>query len=126
MRDYESSTYGETPSSAHSRSGSGAAEVALLRPASPRLADDAALQHLWISLQQRSWRSLAVLSASADIASLDVAHALARIAWSYTGQPVCIFDMRDASLRLLERRMREMASQLHGGERVFVALRPLS
>ena len=100
--------------------------LVVLGPAVPDVGDDIRLQQLWISLQQRSWRSLAVLGAAEGIATLDAAKALARCAWWYTGQPSCVFDMRDLTLRLLENQIRDMAaSQLRGGERVFVALRSL-
>ena len=99
------------------------ANLALRPPKGPNALDEVSLQQLWISLQQKPWRSLAVIAADKGIATLDVANALASIAWSYTGNPTCVFDMRDVSLRLLEHQMREMASQLRGGERVFVALR---
>jgi hypothetical protein len=87
------------------------------------LADDPKTQQLWIALQQRSWRSLAVVAASKGIGTLKVANDLAKIAWWYTGQPTCVFDMRDLSLRLLDHQLRDMGGQLKGGERVFIALR---
>jgi hypothetical protein len=90
------------------------------------LADDVRMQHLWLGLERRPWRSLAIVSASKGVATLAAAHSLAKIAWWYTGAPTCVFDMRDLSLRLLEHQLRDMASQLHGGERVFIALRSTS
>ncbi len=84
------------------------------------------MQLLWLSLQKRPWRSLAVMSAGGGIDTLAVADALAKVAWQYTGQPSCVFDMRELSLRLLEHQIRDMAAQLQGGERVFVALRSMS
>jgi hypothetical protein len=89
----------------------------------PPLADDPKTQSLWIALQRRPWRSLAVVAASKGIGTLKVANDLAKIAWWYTGQPTCVFDMRDLSLRLLEHQLRDMGGQLKGGERVFIALR---
>ena len=102
--------------------------TALVRraPEVPALGDDVRLQLLWLGLQQRSWRSLAVIAASEGIETLTVADTLAKIAWAYTGQPTCVFDMRDLNLRLLEHQIRDMAAQLQGGERVFVALRSIS
>jgi len=87
------------------------------------LADDPKTQQLWLALQQRPWRSLAVVAASKGIGTLKVANDLAKIAWWYTGQPTCVFDMRDLSLRLLDHQLRDMGGQLKGGERVFIALR---
>jgi hypothetical protein len=95
-------------------------------PDVPSLGDDVRLQLLWLGLQQRSWRSLAVMAASEGIETLTVADTLAKIAWAYTGQPTCVFDMRDLNLRLLEHQIRDMAAQLQGGERVFVALRSIN
>ena len=89
----------------------------------PSLGDEVGLQTLWLSLQRRTWQSLAVLAASKGVPTLEAANALARIGWWYTGQPSCVFDMRDLSLRLLEHQIRNMGAQLQGGERVFVALR---
>lgn len=92
----------------------------------PDVADDVQLQQLWLSISQHSWQSLAVLGVDKNISTIDVANLLAHLAWCYTGQPSCVLDMRDLSLRLLELQIREMGAQLQGGERVFVALRSLS
>jgi hypothetical protein len=101
--------------------------AALVRraPDVPAFGDDVRLQLLWLALQQRSWRSLAVMAAGEGIETLSVADTLAKVAWAYTGQPTCVFDMRDLNLRLLEHQIRDMAAQLQGGERVFVALRSM-
>jgi hypothetical protein len=90
------------------------------------LADDLRMQQLWLALQKRQWRSLAVISANKGVDSLAAANRLAKIAWWYTGVPTCVFDMRDLSLRLLEHQLRDMAAQLQGGERIFIALRSTS
>src|ERR1700757_2031390 len=89
-----------------------------VRPLSAPLADDVRSQQLWLSLQQRPWRSLAVVSAGKGIATLAVANNLAKIAWWYSGQPTCVFDMRDLSLRLLDHQLRDMGSQVGNAERV--------
>jgi len=92
----------------------------------PNLEDEVSLQTLWLSLARRTWRSLALLGAHRGTPTLAAANSLAQIAWWYTGQPSCVFDMRDVSLRLLDDEVRGMSAQLRGGERVFVALRSLS
>lgn len=92
-------------------------------PPSDLLIDDVRLQSLWLSLQQRKWRSLALVSATRGTGTLAAANDLAKIAWWYTGQPTAVFDMRDLSLRLLDHQLRDMASQVEGAERVFIALR---
>jgi hypothetical protein len=98
----------------------------VLRERAPVLGDELSLQSLWLSLARRSWRSLAVLGASNETPTLAAANSLAEIAWWYTGQPSCVFDMRDVSLRVLDHQVREMSAQLRGEERVFVALRSLT
>ncbi len=100
--------------------------IVVAPPQRSPLADDVRMQHLWLGLEKRPWRSLAVVSASKGVATLSAANSLAKIAWWYTGVPTCVFDMRDLSLRLLEHQLRDMASQLHGGERIFIALRSTS
>src|SRR5262249_32414390 len=79
-----------------------------------------------LSLRRRPWRSLAVVSASKGIATLALSNTLAKMAWWYTGEPTCVFDMRDLSLRLVEYQLRDMASQLEHAKRVFIALRSTS
>jgi hypothetical protein len=108
-----------------SQAANGAALI--VRPArESRLADDLDMQQLWVALQKKSWRSLALVSASKGVATLPAANDLAKIAWWYTGVPTCVLDMRDLSLRLLEHQLRDMGSQLQGGERIFIALRSSS
>jgi hypothetical protein len=85
--------------------------------------DEVGLQSLWLSLQRRSWQSLAIVAAAKGVPTLETANSLARISWSFTGQPATVFDLQDLSLRLLEHQTRDMAEQLRGGERIFVALR---
>jgi hypothetical protein len=92
----------------------------------PARNEDVRLQHLWLSLLPHSWRSLAVLGASSGVPTIEVANSLAHIAWTYTGQPCVVFDMRDLTLRGLEQQVRDMGAQLRGGERVFIALRSLA
>jgi hypothetical protein len=101
-------------------------EALVVRDPNRPLTDDVKMQDLWLSLQKRSWRTLAVVGASKGIDTLKVANDLAKIAWWYTGQPSAVFDMRDLSLRLLEHQLREMTTDLTGGERVFIALRSTS
>jgi hypothetical protein len=100
--------------------------IVVAPPRRSPLADDVRMQHLWLGLEKKPWRSLAVVSASKGVETLSAANSLAKIAWWYTGVPTCVFDMRDLSLRLLEHQLRDMASQLHGGERIFIALRSTS
>jgi hypothetical protein len=97
-----------------------------VHPQSLTMGDEVGMEALWLSLQRRPWQSLAVLAASKGVATLEAANSLARMGWWFTGQPTCVFDMRDLSLRLLEGQIRNIGAQLQGGERAFVALRSLT
>jgi Mrp family chromosome partitioning ATPase len=88
--------------------------------------DDVGLQKLWLATQKRQWRSLAVVAGSKGVPTLEVADTLAKIAWWYRGQPTCVVDLRDLSLRLVEHQLQEIASQTQHGERVIIALRSVA
>jgi hypothetical protein len=85
--------------------------------------DNVKLQKLWLAMQRREWRSLAVVAGSSGISTIEIADMLAKIAWWYRGQPTCVVDLRDLSLRLVEHQLQEIASQTTHGERVIIALR---
>ena len=97
-----------------------------LRPEAPKVWEDVRLQRLWLATQRREWQSLAILPASKSVETLPIAETLAQIAWCYRGQPACVFDLRDLSLRLAEYQIREIRSQAEAGARVLVALRSLA
>jgi hypothetical protein len=92
----------------------------------PRYWEDVRLQKLWLATQRREWRSLAVIAASKTVDTLPIAEMLAQIAWCYRGQPSCVFDLRDLSLRLAEYQVREAQAQVEAGTRVLVALRSVA
>jgi hypothetical protein len=64
-----------------------------------------------------------VVAASPNVATLDAATFLAKIAWRYSGEPTSVFDLRDVSLRLLEHQANDVRARVALGDRVFVALR---
>ncbi|MGA2449615.1 MAG: hypothetical protein ABTD50_13105 [Polyangiaceae bacterium] len=88
----------------------------------PTLATDVRLQQLWIAAQQRTWRSIAVVSSGPNVPTLEAAHMLARIAWWYAGEPTAVIDLRFLSLRLLNHQIADIRQQVALGDRVFVAL----
>ncbi len=88
-----------------------------------RLSEDIRLQKLWLALQRRPWRTLAVLAASEPSDTMDIAELLAQIAWWYRGEPTNVLDLRDISLRLAEYQMQEAQAQAESGVRVLVGLR---
>jgi hypothetical protein len=87
---------------------------------------DVGLQELWLATQRRAWRSLAVVSASAGLPTIDSANKLAQLAWRYNGESTCVFDLFDVSLRIVEHQLREIHEQVLAGHRVFVALRSVA
>jgi hypothetical protein len=93
-------------------------------PDTPNVWDEVRFQKLWLSIQRRRWRSLAVIAASKSVDTLRVAELLAKLAWRYRGKPSCVFDLRDLSLRLVEYHQQEMKIQAEAGVCVLIALRP--
>jgi hypothetical protein len=100
--------------------------LAVVGSAVPNVWEDARLQTLWLATQRREWRSLAVIAADAGVETLKISEMLAQIAWAYRGQPSCVFDFRDLSLRLADYQMREVREQVEVGVRAILALRSTS
>ncbi len=94
-------------------------------PDAPNAWDDLILQQLWLATQRREWRSLALVGASKSVDTLWIAELLAKLAWWYRGQPSCVFDLRDLSLRLVEYHQNEVTAQVGSGNCVIVALRSI-
>jgi hypothetical protein len=97
--------------------------LALREGAAPQALDDVRLQKLWLATQRRKWRSLAIVAGSKMVDTLVVAETLAKIAWWYRGEPSCVFDLRDLSLRLVEYQVNEVRAQTEAGAVVVIALR---
>jgi hypothetical protein len=87
--------------------------------------DDFRLQKLWLGVEKREWRSIAVLGASRALETMQVAELLAQLAWRYRGQPSQVLDLRDLSMRLIDYQVREMREQIDAGTRLIVALRSI-
>jgi len=102
------------------------AALVVAAPPTPNVWEDARLQKLWLATQRREWRSLAVIGAGEGVETLKVSEMLAQIAWAYRGQPSCVFDLRDLSLRLADYQMREVQTQVEAGVRALLALRSTS
>ena len=66
-----------------------------------------------------------MLAASKSVETLQIAELLAQLAWRYQGQPSCVCDLRDLSLRLVEYQVRELQSQVDSGTRVLISLRSI-
>lgn len=100
--------------------------LASLRPQDvSQLWDDFRLQKLWLGVEKREWRSLAVLGASEAVETIQIAELLAQLAWRYRGQPSGVCDLRDLSMRLIDYQVQEMHAQINAGTRLVVALRSM-
>jgi hypothetical protein len=85
-----------------------------------------ASQLLWLAIQQRPWRTLAVVGASPGVATFEIANMLAKLAWWYRGQPSSVADFRDLSLRLVDHQLRDVAAQVnHHPITIVIALRSI-
>jgi hypothetical protein len=87
--------------------------------------DDVRLQRLWLGIERREWRSLAVLGASSSVETIHLAELIAQLAWRYRGQPSGVCDLRDLSMRLIDYQVQEMRDQVDGGMRLVVSLRSI-
>jgi hypothetical protein len=102
-----------------------AALVPVLRPNVTNIWDDVRLQKLWLGVEKRGWRSLAVLAANQSVETIQLAELLAQLAWRYRGQPSAVCDLRDLSMRLIDYQVREMRAQVESGVRLVVSLRSI-
>jgi hypothetical protein len=87
--------------------------------------DDIGLQRLWLGVERREWRSLAIIGASQGLETIHLAELFAQLAWRYRGQPSSVCDLRDLSMRLIDYQVREMHAQLDEGLRLVVSLRSI-
>jgi hypothetical protein len=97
--------------------------VALRTPELTNVWDDVRLQKLWLGIDRREWRSLAVLGASRLVETIQLAELLAQLAWRYRGRPSAVCDLRDLSMRLIDYQVQELRAQVEAGTRLVVALR---
>jgi hypothetical protein len=88
--------------------------------------DDVDLQKLWIALQRKAWRVLAVVPATRELSSLAAANVIADVAWRYRGEPTTVLDLREVGLRLVDYQQKEIAAQVEQGNAVIVALASIS
>lgn len=66
------------------------------------MTDELELQNLWVALQKKAWRVLAVVAATPEGASLEVATALVDLARDEAGENATVLDLRDVKLRFVE------------------------
>jgi hypothetical protein len=85
-------------------------------------------QRLWLAVENRQWRSLALIPAG-DGASVDfsliVAVTLSRTGMVHLGRPVQVADATQVPLAQLSRFLAEVQRLSNEGERLLVALPPI-
>ena len=91
----------------------------------PGIWADLRLQRLWLSVERREWRSLAIIAASKSLETVQLAEMIAQLAWRYRGQPSSVCDLRDLSIRLIDYEVQGMRAQIESGARLVVALRSI-
>ena len=87
--------------------------------------DDVALQRLWMALQERTWRTAAIVSATRHASTLEMANTLAELCWTLRGESTTALDVRNTSLKLLEQHRRNLDEYVKKGVCVVLALPPL-
>jgi hypothetical protein len=99
--------------------------VAVPANGSANVWDDLRLQKLWLAMERRPWRSLAILGAGKGVQTIQLAELIAQLAWRYRGQPSSVCDLRDLSMRLIDYQVEEMRLQVQSGTRLVVALQSI-
>jgi hypothetical protein len=80
-------------------------------------------QKIWLSIQGRDWRSLAIVPAGRGLSTLQVAQALVDVGWQHRGLPIGLADLRNVTLPYIDAVIDEVRAHVYGGERVLIALR---
>ena len=62
------------------------------------------------------------MPATRQIESLDIASAIAEVAWQYRGEPTVVLDLREITMRLVDYHRKEIDEHVQKGENVIVAL----
>jgi hypothetical protein len=80
-------------------------------------------QKIWLAIQAKDWRSLAIVPANRGLSTLDLAQALVDVGWQHRGLPIGLADLRNVTLPYIDSVIDEVRSHIFGGERVLIALR---
>lgn len=117
---HESRSISDRPSGPHSQS------TALARP--PEAWRDPSWQRLWLAIEPRPWRSLALIPAGEGgepSLTLGVAVTLARTGMVHLQSPIHVADATQVPLAQLTGFMQEVRHCAADNERILVALPPL-
>jgi hypothetical protein len=84
--------------------------------------DDVSLQRMWMALQKRSWRTVAIVPLTRHASTLEVANTLAELCWTCRGESAVALDMRGTGLRLLDQHKKHIEEHVKKGSSVVLAL----
>jgi len=87
--------------------------------------NDPSWQRIWLAIQSKEWRSLAIVPASRGLATLEVAQALVDVGWQHRGLPIGLADLRNVTLPYIDSVIDEVRAHVFSGERVLIALRSI-
>jgi hypothetical protein len=85
--------------------------------------NDPAWQKIWLSIQGKDWRSLAIVPGNQGLSTLELAQALVDVGWQHRGLPIGLADLRNVTLPFIDSVIDEVRGHIYSGERVLIALR---
>ena len=74
-------------------------------------------RRIWLAIQGKEWRSLAIVPASRGLATLEVAQALVDVGWQHRGLPIGLADLRNVTLPYIDSVIDEVRAHVFSGER---------
>ncbi len=85
--------------------------------------NDPSWQKIWLAIQAKDWRSLAIVPGNQGLSTLGVAQALVDVGWQHRGLPIGLADLRNVTLPYIDAVIDEVRTHIQSGERVLIALR---
>jgi hypothetical protein len=85
--------------------------------------NDPRWQKIWLAIQAKEWRSLAIVPGSRGVSTLEVAQILVDVGWQHRGLPIGLADLRNITLPYIDAVIDEVRNHVYNGERVLIALR---
>jgi hypothetical protein len=80
-------------------------------------------QRIWLAIQAKEWRSLAIVPGSRGVSTLELAQVLVDVGWQHRGLPIGLADLRNITLPYIDSVIEEVQKHVYNGERVLIALR---
>lgn len=85
--------------------------------------NDPSWQKIWLAIQGKEWRSLAIVPGSRGVSTLEFAQILVDVGWQHRGLPIGLADLRNITLPYIDSVIDEVRNHVYNGERVLIALR---